>query len=666
MLRWPLAAGGGGNCCAGVRKMGARLSAQQKIVFYQVVGTLEGGSKRFSRERVKQFVRWLFLHFPNFTPDRANTVEFWNEVGTKLTELVNEGDTSADKFVTLFILIQSAVIEEKKMQEQPPQTAPVSPVSPSPCSSPPNPELRETCGATCRASCPVQGSPKGNRIPGSPRLSQNPCPGSPGQATRALSHSPVSPVVNPQLNVSQVASPQFSPSDPRASVSPGFQCSPMFPYPSPNPQNGSRRAQDGRDHMARTFPCTSSPHNPFQTPMNNPFLPSSTLSPYPNSTQFPSKTSSSPGAGPSEVMHLNPAFSNCRSSSLPSSSVGPPVPPLPAPGSHALSSGSHGPTPSSHALGTGGSKPGSQNPEQVEIPLAAPVTFLRRGGRSREWEALSFQTKRELCKAQKEFGRGSKYFKGLLKATFSANEMVPSDLKELFSCLLSTADFRLWKQGWKRSLETILPSLLHSSDGYIDGVPLTLDHLCGEGDWDKPEKQARVLPRPVLIKVMEAAEKVFNTLPEEGPQINLMSIFQLPNEPFNKFINRLQAQAERQVEEADLQERLVLEAAKANANDICKQIIFSLPLYPTPTLDILIEACSKKVPMMGMSRAIPPQQLRRAPTAAVTQFPPSPARQPLCFRCRQPGHLARDCPAGHPSQGSNEGARASNTIIQKN
>ncbi|XP_014118759.1 PREDICTED: uncharacterized protein LOC102114587 [Pseudopodoces humilis] len=59
--------------------------------------------------------------------------------------------------------------------------------------------------------------------------------------------------------------------------------------------------------------------------------------------------------------------------------------------------------------------------------------------------------------------------------------MVPHDLEELFACLLSPADYSLWKQRWKKSLEAILPELLRSEESAVDADenPLSIDHLCG-------------------------------------------------------------------------------------------------------------------------------------------------------------------------------------------
>ncbi|XP_015475791.1 endogenous retrovirus group K member 113 Gag polyprotein-like [Parus major] len=638
--------------------MGAKLSAQQRGIYFQVVGILVWGGKTFSKGLVRRFVRWLFLHYPHVSLENICSVNFWNTVGGKLTILVNQGDKTASKLIPLFVLIRSSLIEKGGVQGQPGQFTPVSPVSPPPCTSTSAPKL----GETCRASRDTQGTSNGSSLPGSPRLPQNPSPGSPGrpgQAARAPTHSPVSLVVNPKFNASQVVNPQLNEvknpqlisQDPCSPVYPCSPCSPVFPCSSPDSQNGPQRAQHGRDHMVGPLPCASPSQNPFLPPLTNPFFPNSSPSSYPDPSHFPSGNSSS-GACHSITTPPNPTSSCCCSSLKPSHSVSPPAPPLLASGSHAPPSGSHAPPSGSHAQKTRSVRPGNQNSELGDTPFVAPESFRGRGGRYHEWEPFSFQTKRELCKAQKEFGRRSKYFKGLLKATFSANETVPSDLKDLFSCLLSSAEFRLWKQGWKRALETMLPELLHSEDTAVDadGNPLTLDHLCGEGNWAKPEEQARGIPRSVLVKIAEAAEKAFNAMPEEEPQASFLSIKQFPSEPFVKFVDRLQVQVERQIERPELQENLLLEVAKNNANEVCRHIILGLPLHPPPTLEMIIEACTRKAPMVRLSQTAPAPAPRKTPAAAAIQR--TPLSQLQCFHCGQLGHLARECSASNLCQGN--------------
>lgn len=106
------------------------------------------------------------------------------------------------------------------------------------------------------------------------------------------------------------------------------------------------------------------------------------------------------------------------------------------------------------------------------------------GGGLREWRPFSYQNKEELCKAQKEFGRKSEYFKGLLKDTFSSNDLVPWDIKDLFACLLTPTEYMLWEQAWKRSLQAFLLELWRDQNTAVDTDELTLsmDHLCGEED----------------------------------------------------------------------------------------------------------------------------------------------------------------------------------------
>ncbi|RMC21302.1 hypothetical protein DUI87_02163 [Hirundo rustica rustica] len=49
-----------------------------------------------------------------------------------------------------------------------------------------------------------------------------------------------------------------------------------------------------------------------------------------------------------------------------------------------------------------------------------------------------------------------------------------------------------------------------------------------------------------------------------------------------------------QSEDLELQQKMILEVMQTNANDVCKRIILGLPVDPPPTLDHLIETCTKR------------------------------------------------------------------------
>lgn len=98
--------------------------------------------------------------------------------------------------------------------------------------------------------------------------------------------------------------------------------------------------------------------------------------------------------------------------------------PLLVSGTHILPSCLHCPEARSDASG-------SWNLELEAHPFAALVTFIHKE-ENPAWEPFSYQSKKELCRAQKEFGHKSEYYKGLVKATFTSNMLIPSDLKDLF------------------------------------------------------------------------------------------------------------------------------------------------------------------------------------------------------------------------------------------
>ena len=154
---------------------------------------------------------------------------------------------------------------------------------------------------------------------------------------------------------------------------------------------------------------------------------------------------------------------------------------------------------------------------------------------------MDYQRKKELCKGHKEFGRKSEYFKGLLKATFSSNTLVPDDIKDLFACLLTQAEYLLWERTWKRLLQELLPELLQSPDCAIDADNnnISMDHLCSEGTRSQARAHSEKIAEPVLEHVKRAAEMAFILMPTKEPKQSYVNIEQSPFEAFIDVVERL-------------------------------------------------------------------------------------------------------------------------------
>ncbi|RMB99747.1 hypothetical protein DUI87_23749 [Hirundo rustica rustica] len=228
------------------------------------------------------------------------------------------------------------------------------------------------------------------------------------------------------------------------------------------------------------------------------------------------------------------------------------------------------------------------------IPTLAPVTFrnARSGNNRAEYHPFPRATIKEICKAHRIYGRDGPYFRGLLRADLSAEEVVPADLKYLFSCLLNPTEYILWVTAWKRLLQEALPGLLNHVNTRVDaqGIPLTLDHLAGEGQWAEATDQV-VIPVQCLHIVRETALTAFFSMQTQGPAISYSKIRQDQSESFTDFVEmeRLSRAIEAQVKNEIAREHILSEIAFSNANDLCRAAILSLPLHPKPTLPDMIQ-----------------------------------------------------------------------------
>ncbi|XP_066425894.1 endogenous retrovirus group K member 5 Gag polyprotein-like [Molothrus aeneus] len=579
--------------------MGAKLSVSHKDVYYHFLNFLKSEKIRFSKSDVKQFVRWLFLHFPDVSTENISDLAFWDKIGNELLRAGKSGDTSPSKFVFLALQIRNVVKSNLKMQEQPtgnsfntsasqkpdlPPSKLCSP-SPNPLSSPP---------------APTQGILKKVTLPSFPQKLPVSNPDSSGQTPRDPTLFPASPSCEtPSHNLS------------------ARLCTPdSLQVTSPD--------HDGGYHMAMPG---SSLHNPLRSP-NNPFW-SENRAP----ETLPPGTLPPPPSAPSGL--CPPAAASLRPSRSPPSS--------------------------SQVTETGGAEFGSQKPETSLVLSAAPVSYISdlNGGIQPHYTPLSVDSVKELAKAQKDFGRSSEYFRGLLKATLSANTLTPADIKHLFTCLLSSSEYLLWDAAWKKGLREILPAVWADEATAHDvyGKLISLDHLCGQGEWEDGASQAEGIPRKVFKECARAAEKAFFGLRPGVPLENYLKITQSSSESFLSFVERLRKAVEFQVQNERARMEILTEIAKENANEKCKAAILSLPLDPAPTLQSMLEVCERKVTITLADQDERPKPQRKI---AAVDAPDPPSTNQLqrvtmpqertsnsnrpCHLCGKLGHWMPDCP----------------------
>ncbi|RMC21363.1 hypothetical protein DUI87_02225 [Hirundo rustica rustica] len=213
---------------------------------------------------------------------------------------------------------------------------------------------------------------------------------------------------------------------------------------------------------------------------------------------------------------------------------------------------------------------------------------------------FSQATIRDLCKAHRDYGRDSPYFRGLLRSDLEAAVVIPADLRQLFSCLMDSTEFKLWEAAWRQLLREALPSLLTDPETAIDenGNALTLEQLMGEGRWTDPTDQASSVPIKALQTIREHAVTAFFSMVPDGLVIPYYKIVQGTKEAFTKFVEQLTRAIEVQVSEVAVREGILREMVFANANNLCRTAILSLPLDPPPTLQDMLRVCQLKVPYM--------------------------------------------------------------------
>ncbi|XP_063008245.1 uncharacterized protein LOC134416013 [Melospiza melodia melodia] len=440
-------------------------------------------------------------------------------------------------------------------------------------------------------------------------------------------------------------------------------------------EDGSQGAQNGAGHMAVPARAPSLPQNPF-LPNPNPFLPPD---PTPSSVTPPSYPSLVPPTAPPSIPPVAPPPVQPPidpASAPPSYSAPPPTPPVsppPVPPPVQPSTDPAQVPPSAPPVSPPPIQP-PVDPSPVTPSYSAPhpsstqgaergaapvsYTLTGEGSSLAQWVPLAPARIKELCKAQKDYSRESEYFRGLLRNALAQGDLVPADLRALFSSLTGPMEFRIWVKEWKREIVEALPDLWGSpaTSHDADGLLVQEEQLLGEGQWANGAAQARALFSQHLTVSAQAAERAFFKLATVTSQWEEDEVRQGAQEPYLAFIERLYRFVEAQVSGDRERESMLRKMAYYNANAECRKAIRTLPRTPRPTVEAMMEAVVAHVPLPVRPRRnsvafadLPepePFDLEAAPAAGPPT--PGPSRRTSdthpCHLCGEIGHWMPQCP----------------------
>ena len=158
-----------------------------------------------------------------------------------------------------------------------------------------------------------------------------------------------------------------------------------------------------------------------------------------------------------------------------------------------------------------------------------------------------------------------------------------------------------------------------------------LPQLLGRPPLDDPRLQARLDPA-ILRLTARLAYQAMVKVPETGKtEKSFTRIIQQTNEPYMQFIDRLRDALDKQIDNADAKEALLLKLAVENANVDCKRVLQTLP--QGAGIIQMIEVCNRVGSILHQTEA-----LAGAFAAAVN------VTNSKCFRCGASSHFRQQCP----------------------
>lgn len=244
---------------------------------------------------------------------------------------------------------------------------------------------------------------------------------------------------------------------------------------------------------------------------------------------------------------------------------------------------------------------------------------------SYEFFPLDIQFLEKLKAAVMTYGPVAPFTITLLES-YTEEWLLPREFYQLAKATLTGGDYVLWRsEATDAAQEIALKNRRQPATR-----EWTARMILGNEPYDTLEAQKAYTPG-LLAQVRQAFLTAWKRLPDKaGKGSSLTLITQEKDESYSSFINRLMETAEKLFGPQELDSPFLKQLAYENANPACQDI---LKHHRQKTLPEYVKLCAQS-PMVAEKRSV---------------FVAMPKqKQQLCFNCRKPGHMARDCPSQKP------------------
>lgn len=246
---------------------------------------------------------------------------------------------------------------------------------------------------------------------------------------------------------------------------------------------------------------------------------------------------------------------------------------------------------------------------------------------SYEFFPLDIQFLEKLKAAVMTYGPVAPFTITLLES-YTEKWLLPREFYQLAKATLTGGDYVLWRSEATDAAQEIALKNRRQPETR----EWTARMILGKEPYDTFEAQKDFSPG-LLAQVRQAFLTAWKRLPDKaGKGSSLTLITQEKDESYSSFINRLMETAEKLFGPQELDSPFLKQLAYENANPACQDI---LKHHRQKTLPEYVKLCAQS-PMVTEKRSV---------------FVALPKQRQLCFNCRKPGHLARDCPVQKPWQG---------------